>query len=390
MNVRTAKKPKRRFDLSYLQQFNLQTYGHDNLYPQNLRLITGASGTAELCLARYAKFVEGFGFESEELSSVVIDGQGTTADALLHAVVEDIARYGGFALHVNYNVLCEVSSVHFIPFENCRLEEADDAGNVAHIVIHPDWTGKTTRSGKRLLVDARHMSRIPVFDPRPEVVAKQIANCGGIDVYNGQVLWCSMAGNAVYPTPIYDSIITEISTDEGLGNVKYRNARESFLVPCMLVTRKGVPHFDADNNELEADPMISEEDLRSFQGDENTGKIMLVELENNEDKPEVMEFPVKNFDKDFTATETSTIERIYAQFHQELFYAMRIGKLGFSGSVMADAYSYYSGEVTNEQRFIERALKRVFLHWHDPSVAALPFNIQPIKFISSETNSLNE
>lgn len=75
-----------------------------------------------------------------------------------------------------------------------------------------------------------------------------------------------------------------------------------------------------------------------------------------------------------------------AQLHQELFYSIRIGKLGFSGDVMRDAYQYYAGEVTNEQRFIERALTGLFKHWHDALLQYADLSIQPLKYISAEQN----
>ena len=389
MDIKTVKKPPKRIDLNYLRRFNLQTYGDDNLYPQNLQLVTRASGTAELCISRYAKFIEGFGFGDERTAALAVDAQGTKADALLHDIALDVARFGGFAIHVNYNVLGRISSLHFVPFENCRLEEADDDGNVSHIAVHPDWTGARTRNGKRLLVTEDNIERFPIFNPDPIVVAQQIENAGGIAKYKGQVMWCSLSGKDTYPTPVYDSALTEISTDCGLGNVKYRNVRENFLVSCMLITRKNAPTFGDDGQENDYSSMISKEDLRDFQGDENTGKLMLVELENAEEKPEIVEFPTKNFDKEYEVTESSVIERIYAQFHQELFYAIRIGKLGFSGDVMKDAYSYYAGEVTYEQRYIERAFAALAAYWHDP-IPTLSFSIQPLKFISAETNETNE
>jgi hypothetical protein len=386
MNVKTAKKSPPRVDVNYLTRFNLQTYGADNLYPQHLQDITGASGTTELCLNRYSKFIEGYGFDNEAFASYKVNRQGTTGDELLHDVAEDVARFGGFALHVNYNVLCQVTEVSFVPFENCRLEESDAVGNVAHIVIHPDWKGKKTRAGKRLTVDDKHISRINVFNPDPAVVTQEILNAGGIEHYNGQILWCSKDGVGVYPTPIYDACIVDISTDEGLGNIKNRNVRNNFLVACMLISKKGVPKVGEDGEYADDEQMISDEDLLAFQGDENSSKIMNVTLENDEDVPQVIPFPTKNIDKEFSTTDSSVIERIYAQFHQELFYSIRIGKLGFSGDVMRDAFEYYAGEVTNEQRFIERGFERLFRHWVDPLLANANFSIQPTKYISAEDN----
>ena len=101
-----------------------------------------------------------------------------------------------------------------------------------------------------------------------------------------------------------------------------------------------------------------------------------------------MEFPVKNLSKEFETTGTDTVERIYAQFHQELFYAVRIGRLGFSGTVMRDAYEYYAGEVTNEQRFIERNLQRIVDNWQNEEVRNTSLTIMPMRYINSEEQSV--
>ena len=389
MNVRTIKKPKRRIDTSYISRFRMQAYGYDNLYPQNLAHITDASGTACLCLNRYARFIEGYGFYDNILALSKLNNKGDTADDVLRSVANDLARFGGFAMHINYNVLCQVSEVSHVPFEDCRLEETDDDGNVAHILIHPDWEQKKTRNGKRLMLSERNIERLNVFNPDPDIVRQQIENVGGIDAYRGQILWVSMNGKGTYPTPIYDAAITDISTDEGLGNVKMRNARNNFLVSCMLVTKKGFQKVDENGNVVDEGKLISDEDFKNFQGDENTGKILMVELENDEDEPKVIGFPTRNFDKEFSVTDASVVERIYAQFHQELFHAIRIGKLGFSGQVMRDAYEYYAGEVTTEQRVIERAFKTILTNWKDQVLQNASVKLQPLKYISSETDGNN-
>lgn len=389
MNVKTAKKPRPRVDIDYSSLYDMQTYGHDNLYPQHLQAITAASGTAELCIGRYAKFMEGNGFNDERLAGYAVNALGVTLDQLLHDISGDMARFGGFALHVNYNVLCEVTSISFVPFEMCRLEEEDDLGNVGHILLHPDWTGRKKRGGVRLAVDESNITRICTFNPDPRVVALQIEAAGGIANYKGQVLWCSMDGDGIYPTPIYDAAITDISTDEGLGNIKYRNVRNNFLAACMLITKKRLPDVSGDGHRGDED-MIEADDLLDFQGDENTGKIMLVTLQDEEDAPQVVNFPTRNYDKEFSVTDDSVTERIYAQFHQELFHAIRMGKLGFSGQVMQDAYEYYAGEVTNEQRFISRVFSRVFSHWYDKSIAGADFTIEPLRYIMAGGRNQDE
>ena len=66
---------------------------------------------------------------------------------------------------------------------------------------------------------------IDVFNPIKEVIAAQIEAAGGIEFYKGQILWISGAGRNTYPVPKADRVSTELSTDEGLANVKYRNVR---------------------------------------------------------------------------------------------------------------------------------------------------------------------
>lgn len=387
MNVKTAKKPEPRVDVGYLSNLGIQGYGHDNLYPQNLARIVTASQTARGCLSRYAEFVEGDGWLDEALSVAKLNRKGATGDDILSLVASDVAKYGGYALHVNYNVFAEVVEVQHVPFEMCRLEEEDAQGYVGHVMVHPDWTGRKTRDGKPLKVDKSTVKSFNVYNPSIEVVQSQIEAVGGIENYNGQILWQSLDGAYVYPTPIYDSAITEMSTDEGLSNVKNRNVRNNFLVSCMLVAKKGAPRYNEDGEEVER-TMIEAETLKKFQGDTNGNKILYIELENDEDEPKVVEFPAKNYDKDFTVTDESTVERIYSSFKQELFHAIRRGKLGFSGQVMADAYADYAGQVTREQRFIGRGFATVMERWYDKSVK-YNYGVKPRRYIINGGASVN-
>ena len=66
---------------------------------------------------------------------------------------------------------------------------------------------------------------------------------------------------------------------------------------------------------------------------------------------------------------------------------IRLGKTGFSGTVIRDSYEYYAGEVTNEQRFIKRGLEAVMHVWHDPVIRDIDLTIEPLKYISSVDNS---
>lgn len=385
MRVRDLKKKSsRRLDANYSYALNIQTYGDDNLYPQTLRDIISASSTGSECSDRFADFIEGNGFTNELFSGYVVNRKGQTADDIHALVCKDVSLYNGIALHVNYNVYGEIVELHHIPFENCRLLEEDDNGYVAKIAVHPDWTGKKTHKGKAIRVTKENIDYIDVFNPVKEVVLAQIESAGGIEYYKGQVLWVSMAGNNIYPVGKGDRVVTEMSTDEGLANVKYRNVRNNFLPSGMVVTKKGTHEtFDDNGDKIEnglGNDSFSDM-LIQLQGDTNSNKLLDVTLEYDEEKPEFVPIVAQNYDKEFTVTDASVVERIYSAYGQEPWYCIRIGKVGFSGDILEDAFEYYNSIVSKQQRLIERTFERLFRYWYEVANPSNDYSVQPLKYV---------
>ena len=379
MNITKIKKAPQRIDVGYLSTLGIKAYGRNNLYPQQAKAILDSSSTGAQCADRYARFVEGEGFANALIYSLEVNHYGETTDDILSEVASDLAIYGGFALHVNYDLNLRISELQYVPFENCRLQEDDDSGYIAHIVTHPDWNGKASRNGKIVRVSKDTITAFDRFNPDPTIVRAQIAACGGIEYYKGQILWVSTAGRDRYPLPKYDRVLTDLSTDEGLSNIKFRNARCNFLSSAFVIskTSQALNDEDAQRQAIEAKGFA--EDLEQFQGDETSNVLISLTIANDEEKPEIVEFPTKNFDKDFEVTDRSVVERIYSAFEQEPFLCIRNGKLGFSGTTIHDCYAYYSSLVSKEQRMISRAFEKVFDLWHEP-LANNDCTIQPLTY----------
>lgn len=379
MNIQKIKKAPQRIDVSYLATLGIKAYGRNNLYPQQAKAILDCSSTGAECCDRYARFIEGEGLVNAVIYDLEVNHYGETTDDILTAVAQDLANYGGFALHVNYDLNCKICELQNVPFESCRLQEDDDSGYIAHIVTHPDWMGKTTRNGKILRVSKDTITSYDRFNPDPNIVRAQINACGGIDHYKGQILWVSTAGRDRYPLPKYDRVLTDLSTDEGLSNIKFRNARCNFLSSAFVIskTSQAMNEDEAARQAVEARGFA--EDLAQFQGDETSNVLISLTVANDEEKPEIVEFPVKNFDKDFEVTDKSVVERIYSAFEQEPFLCIRSGKLGFSGTTIHDCYSYYSSLVSKEQRLIERAFSKIFDNWFEP-LASYDCSIEPLTY----------
>lgn len=393
MRVRDLKKKSsNRIDTSYLRNLGIQAYGQDNLYPQTLKNIIAASSTASECSDRFADFIEGNGFREVAFSKYVVNRKGDTLDDVHMLLCKDMSELNGIAIHVNYNVFCEIVEMQHVPFENCRLTEEDENGYVAKIAVHPDWSGKKTRKGKALQVKKENIDYIDVFNPKKDVILAQIEAAGGIEYYKGQILWVSMAGKNTYPVGKGDRVATEMSTDEGLSNVKYRNVRNNFFPGAMVFTKKGSNiTFDEEGNEVKDtdDDDSFSNTLIQLQGDTNAGKIMEVTLESDEEKPEIINLNSQNYDKEFTVTDASVVERIYSAYGQEPWYCIRIGKVGFSGDILEDAFEYYNSIVSKQQRLIERTLSRVFSYWHEVANPSGDFSVEPLKYIRNAAISNN-
>ena len=380
MNQSKTPKSAKRFEQPYNSTLNIKMYDSDNLYPNSLLLKVNDSPTANGCLQRYIDFIEGNGIKSTALSSCVVNRDGQTLDEIHALVARDKATFDGFALLVQYDVYCRPCAIYHYPFEQCRLEECDDKGNINHIVVHPDWAGNATRKGDRVRVDAKSVKRISVFNPDPKVVAEQIAEAGGITEYLGQIYYHSGAGHLVYPKPKYDSAITDISTDTGVSNVMNRNARSNFLAAGVYTYFASAPNPDM------------EDQIAALQGDMNAASIVTVSLQNVEEKPEFTEFKSHNFDKDFTATTAAMTERIYSAFGQEGWHCLRIGKIGFSGDLVGDIEREYAKRVKKDQRAISKAYNAILSRFAEGVLPELPtleaLTIEPYSSIETKTATL--
>lgn len=376
MNIKTLKKPAKRVENAYNSRLDIQAYGHDNLYPQQALAVVMASPNGKQCLDRYAKFVEGDGLADKALADTVVNRHRQTMRDLHHLVSHDLAYYGGFALHLNYNTYGQVIEIQHEPFENCRLEECDDDGYISHIVTHSDWSGASTRSGKRVLVNEENVERIDVF--APQFVGEQMESVGGIAYYDGQIQWNSLAGWRRYPTTKYDGVLTDLSTDEGLSNVRNRNVRNNFLPAGMIITKRG--------SQIEGETWDDEGytgELVKFQGDENALKLLEVQVDINEEAPEFKAIEGLNTDKMYTVTTESVIDNIYSAFNQEVFLSLRRGKVGFSGDLVRDAWDDYAAQVREEQSFISSAYAKIFAYWAGEKFEN--FNILSCRFGGTNT-----
>jgi hypothetical protein len=351
-------KSEKRLDTYSNRGLGIQTYGEYNDFPQRIAEIVEASVTGNSCTSIYTKFIVGRGFADADFYAAVCDSKGTTVDALLQSVGEDYARFGGFAIHVNYNALHEIVSASHFPFEWLRFENLDEEGNFNRLAAHPDWGRRYTKLRQFRQKDIEHFH---FFNSDPEVIDAEVAEAGGWNGYKGQIFYFSNKGQKVYPTPIFEAAVTDMSNEEGLSNITQRNVKNNFLPSGMVVDYDNTSNSEKQEEE-------TKEELREFQGDMNAGKLLYINIKNGEQKPDFVPFVGKNFDRDFEQAEKKTPQIIGRAFSQPPILRAEDVGANFGADLMRNAYDYYNSITESERDILSRVFKRIFDLWHDPAI----------------------
>lgn len=351
-------KTEKQIDTAINRSYGIQIYGALNDYPQRVMEVVDASATGSACVNTYCKFIAGRGFAVESFYGAVINDKGQTADELLQALAADYARFGGFAVHINYNANYRIAEVNYVPLEWIRFGELNKEYDFTSVAVHPDW-GRRYSTLRNF--SAADIDRFPLFNPSPEIIEAEVTAAGGWDNYKGQILYYSNRGDKVYPMPIYRAVLTDMSNEEGLSNITQRNVRHNFLPAGMLVD------FDntANTNEQQS---ATKEELIAFQGDTNAGQLIYVNVREGETAPEFKPFTANNYDKAFTNAEEKTPEIIGSAFVQPpILRAQDVGS-NFGATLMQNAYDFYNSITESERMVLEQTFKRLFSLWHDTSI----------------------
>jgi len=352
---------------------HILAWGEDNDYPQSVIDIVNSSYTGVNCLDRYRKFIYGRGFADKDNYQIVVNSDGDTADTLLQLCADDLASFGGFAVHVNRNLLGQITSMRHIPLENVRLcpDDKNDPEYAGKVALHPDWGERSWRKFKEIPIEYFWL-----YDPDVQVFRERIAlEENGILDYKGEIfIYSNKRGS--YPLPIYDSVLTDMSTQEGVSNVTYRNVRRGFMpAGCFAEIN---PNYDDNNEEDKKQFDETGEVLRSLQGDKQAASIMHVTVKDKDSLPQFIAMKGENYDKEFTVSTDSVRKAIGQCFSQPPELRCEDTSKGFANDTMIQAYRVYNSMTSNERQVLEQEFARLFKQWHQP--LDYNFQIQPLSY----------
>jgi len=380
MRVSAAQTAPRIEQNQYSAVKRIKSYGQNNDYPQKILQIVDSSGTGRVCFNIYTKFISGGGFKDQTLANLVINDNQERANSLLRKCAKDLRMFNGFALLVKYDYKAAPFAIYNIPFEHCRLEISRDKLLTGRIAVHPDWTGLRGLPFK--LQDIKYCNAY-----NPANVMNEINAAGGPENYLGQVLYYTADGDFEYPVCPFDAVVTDMLTEESVSTVKHRNAKFNFL-PAGVMVRKGIkPKTTEDGVIDENDPYNQEQaasadEIKRMQGDANTCKIWVVDVDADEEKPEFIKFEVANFDKQYEYTEGTVQENIARMsFIPPILRGIDTGNKGFGSDLMKDAFNFMNSVTDDERRALEVAFMDVMQLW---PVKFTDYTLAPLLYVAQQ------
>ena len=250
------------------------TYGDGNLYPQEIANLIYASKTASAAVEKLTENIICEGFKNEEFRNITNDN-GYNMDDILEITANDLARFKGWAWIVQYGLReggYVPVGVYNVPFEYVRAEKSENYLKDPKIYkwrVFNNWDRQTVKATQVM----QNSTVYNTYDPKN--APNEIADCGGLENYNGQLLYVNLCTTRPYPISTFHSVRNEMDAENKNGKYVSRTLGRGFHM-CSIVTHG---EFETDQEQQDFTDTLAE-----MMGSENAGSVLTVRNNNIEQK----------------------------------------------------------------------------------------------------------
>lgn len=355
--------------------------GEDNAYPSYIERLYSVSITAKQSALVYSKFLRGEGFAGD-IGSVIVGkhrNKTITLNKLLRSVAQDLAKYKGFFLHANYNLLGEITSLSHIPFKYCRFGQRDSKEYAGKIVVYDNWDQSQGRNIQK--------SKFRVFDVfNPQLAKYQIDQTGDIAQYKGQIYHMFLDSDYDYPIATIDAAENDVLSEYAMSLFK-----KTVLENDFITDRQIFRHNEMDEGDLRK----LKDNLKGMKGAGGQGAILMLQDSFTEETPEGLirvdkiESGLKtNLFDSWEQSCSNNIRKEFANIPEILINEVE-GKLGnSSGEAYKEAQLYYNRQTQEDRHEIESAFNEI-LSAFDDTIINLPegsLKIQEFNIINDQAD----
>lgn len=342
----------------YNKRFGVIFNGEDNLFPLITENTINLSPTATQCAWTYETFIGGGGFE-EDLSEVNLSPnfwENYTPEDLLSDVAESASIHQACFIIVNYNANYQKDSYKLVPYELGRVGKQDSDSYSGRIVVSPNGWGRGLKKDEVDVYD--------VYNPRPEVIQKQVDRDGGWHNYKGQILFFKMNNKYIYPKPLIEGgeVFAEVEYKMGLF---YKGTVDRSFEDITFIRHRQFPEKSDEDDFYK--------NIDSLSGVENSSSKLIIQDDWDDEREKSGNFKfdtIKNEVKSekYAHFETSASNFIRKKFKnippQLIDYVS--GKLGnTSGEDLVKAQSVYNALTAKDRNKIERLFQELFHNYKE-------------------------
>lgn len=331
--------------------YNIKRWGVRNDFPDKLKEIIMASGTAYSSLGVYTEFLIGKGLKDRDLGGIVVNTKGHTLIEVYNRCKKDYAQNRAFAVHININGAYDPIEITHIPFDYFRLGvENKETKQIETCAIYNNWGRR--QSSRINSVDDLKPEEYPLYSFDPAVLRNRLADDGDFINSKGFVAYFNPDSDQAYPEPIYLPLVTNMRSEEGLYNVLGRNICNNFLTAGAIVDI-----INTDPNESEQKK--TKENFIGFQGDHEACQIMYIPVKSKEEVPMFIPFQGTNYDKQYTFSAEYIPASIGRIFKQPPILRMENVSEGLSSNKMKEAYTIYNTVTQSDRDYLDRSFTRL-------------------------------
>ena len=353
--------------------YGIVNYDDDNAYPQRVQSFTNSAATAHTCVDTYSRFIGGAGFADTTFYQAIANSENQTMDKLLMLVKKDMARFRGFALHVNINAEARITEIFHVPFEHVRMASEMKKNETGFdYATYADWSRE-----KRSYIRTELINWFHAFDLSKEAITAQVESVGGWDKYKGQLLYVSLDENS-YPLASCDAVLESLYAEIQSDTRTTANLQNNFNAKTLIV-HKGKFGDDAARDQFSAG-------LMQFVGPEGAN-MMVVDVENDEEVPTILPISGEIDDKLFEYTDNKITNKIIRNFLiPKILLSVTDGSGFFNQEQVRDATMYYNMVTEEERNILEATFKNLGLGFHQRINPSGDFSIIPIEFKLSKAD----
>ena len=344
--------------------------GEDNAYSERMERYKNNSVTASMASKIMRQYIVGKGFGEADNLQI---GNSKLSEVALD-IATDIVDNCGVFIHVNYDGNFDVSDFSVIPFNQCRIGKKDSKEYNGKILVYNDWTGK---------IDKNKIRTIDVFNPDKKIIENQVNKAGGLNKYQGQVLFVNMDRQFYYPFARINGVYLECD-NEYLASV-YKNTllRDGFFGKQIAVTRPLIDDSFIEEaktgsaeaihalREAESERKQFKDTIQKFTGVHNNGGILHLEVDYKGDALEdailFKNIESKIDDKLFSFTENSSLIKILMAYNNLPVNLVKASEAVFSdsGKSLITSKETYWENTSVERSLFERIVNDLMRRKND-------------------------